>query len=220
LERRIPGDGVRRDCNCSVYALIRTLYKPTALYNSNAIQHIHVPVSFQTRGGPVTHSTPDPDTVILTCDRSLKWPALIGLAALVLLVLGEWVLGFSALIAVMCFAMLRVDVVISKKNATLELRPMLAMFRFKRRTRSLTFSQIREFLVESEFTLDGSKPFVWHLTAVTVDGTYHRLTWHFARQPIFRAGEEAARITGKPLREEPDPFKSSTWSHWGYNFLR
>jgi hypothetical protein len=53
-----------------------------------------------------------------------------------------------------------------------------------------------------------------------LDGKGYRLTWHFARQPILLAAEEAARITGKPLREEDDALKSSTWNRWGYNFLR
>ncbi|MGH9713305.1 MAG: hypothetical protein ACRD5M_08400 [Candidatus Acidiferrales bacterium] len=175
------------------------------------------------------HSNPDPDTVILICDRSWKWPALIGLGGLGLLVGGLWfdplwlyfpTYGLPAIVAALYFAMLRVNVVLSRKTATLELRPLVAPFFTKDRITHLNFSEIREFLVESEFDLAAGQPFVWHLTAVTTDGTHHRLTWHFSREPILLAGKEAARITGKPLREEPDPLKSSTWSNWGYNFLR
>jgi|HubBroStandDraft_4_1064222.scaffolds.fasta_scaffold721617_2 hypothetical protein len=96
--------------------------------------------------GPVKYSSPDSDTVILTCDRSLKWPVIFDSGS-------------------------------------------------------------------------GESPFVWHLTAITVDGRSHRLTWHFDLKPMLLAGEEAARITGKPLRVERDALKSSTWNRWGYNFL-
>src|ERR1700693_1903741 len=40
--------------------------------------------------GPVKHSSPDPDTVILICDRSLKWPALFGLSAIGVLIGSFW----------------------------------------------------------------------------------------------------------------------------------
>jgi hypothetical protein len=119
------------------------------------------------------------------------------------------------------FAALRADVMISKKGGTLELRPMIPLFR-RTRTRRLPFAEIREFLVEPEFEVgtEERSAFVWHLTAVTVDGKAHRLTCHFAHDPILAPGLEVARLTGKPLREESGPLKSSTWSHWGYNFLR
>jgi hypothetical protein len=180
--------------------------------------------------GPVKYSSPDSDTVILTCDRSLKWPALLGLSSIGLFLGSFWSPAFSpifafygvpAIAAALYFALLRANVVLSKKNGTLELKPLLSLFQTRRSTLKLAFSEIREFLVESEFDLgSGEEPFVWHLTAVTVDGKSHRLTWHFVRRPVFLAGEESARITGKPLREERDPFKSSTWNRWGYNFLR
>jgi hypothetical protein len=181
--------------------------------------------------GPVKHLVPDPDTVILTSDRSLKWPVLLSLAAVSLLVGGIWlpfllmyfpVYGLPALIAALYFAFLRANVVLSRRNSTLELRPRPSPSSLWQKTVRLDFSQIREFLVESEFDLGGGdvKPFVWHLTAITVDGKHHRLTWHFARQPVILAGEEASRITGKPLRVENDPYKSTTWEKWGYNFLR
>ena len=181
--------------------------------------------------GPVKLSIPGPDTVILTCDRSLKWTLLFGLGGISLLAGGFWlpilflyspIYGLPALLAAVHFALLRANVVLSKKTSTLELRPMFPLFQARHRTVRLSFAEIREFLVESEFDLGlgEERPFVWHLTAVTLDGTYHRLTWHFARHPIILAGEEAARLTGKPLREERDPWKSSTRSRWGYNFLR
>jgi hypothetical protein len=126
-----------------------------------------------------------------------------------------------AIVAALYFALLRANVVLSRKVGSLELRPIVSLLRTRHNTLQLSFSEIREFLVESEFELGlGSTPFVWHLTAITIDGKSHRLTWHFARQPILLAGEEAARITGKPLREESEPLNSSTWSRWGYNFLR
>lgn len=180
--------------------------------------------------GPVKSSTPDSDTLILTCDRRLKWPVLIGLIGLGLLLGGIWVpilLAYSPIYGVPCiigafyFVALRADVVLSRKDAMLELRPMMRLFK-SRRTLGIPFSNIREFLVESEFELGAaeSSPFVWHLTAITLEGVHHRLTWHFVREPVFLAGQEAARMTGKPLREKRDPSKSSTWSHWGYNFFR
>jgi hypothetical protein len=179
--------------------------------------------------GPVKHAIPNTETVILTCDRSLKWPAVLGLGGIGLLVAGLWVhllwlywffFGLPALVAALYFALLRSNVVLSRKTGTLELRPMVTLFQTRHGITRLSFSEIREFLVESEFELGEGKPFVWHLTAIKNDGTHARLTWHFAPQPILLAGDEAARVTGKPLREEPDPLKSSTWSHWGYNFLR
>jgi hypothetical protein len=180
--------------------------------------------------GPVKHSTPDPDTLILTCDRRLRWPLLFGLSGLSVLLLGIWapaVLVYfglycvASIIGAFYFAVLRADVVLSRKSATLELRPQFSWLPGCRPL-LLPFSAIREFLVESEFSLllDENTAFVWHLTAVTVDGKSHRLTWHFAHDPVFLAGQEAARIADKPLREEKDPWKSSTWSHWGYNFLK
>jgi hypothetical protein len=179
--------------------------------------------------GPVKHSSPDPDTVILICDRSLKWPTLFGLSAVTVLIGSFWwpalllvffYYGVPAIVAALYFAALRANVVLSKKNGTLELKPLVPFFQTKRRTLRLNLSDIREFLVESEFALSGGEdPFVWHLTAITTDGKSHRLTWHFDRDPVFLAGQEAARITGKPLREEADPTKSSTWDRWGYNFL-
>ncbi|HUJ32206.1 MAG TPA: hypothetical protein VLY23_13060 [Candidatus Acidoferrum sp.] len=161
----------------------------------------------------------------------------MGLFGIGLLVASFWVprlwaylffLGLPALLVAFYSAMVRVDIVLSKKNATLAVQPMLVSIPLKPNAPLFRFSEIREFLIESEFELGmasdetgkGSKPFVWHLTAVTTNGTQHRLTWHFARRPILLAGKEASRITGKPLREQPNPFKSSTWSHWGYNFLR
>jgi hypothetical protein len=84
--------------------------------------------SFRSRlAGPVKHSIPDADTVILTCDRSLKWPALIGAGGVGLLIGSVWVhrlwpfffiFGLPALIAALYSAMLRVDVVLSKKDST------------------------------------------------------------------------------------------------------
>ncbi len=70
------------------------------------------------------------------------------------------------------------DVVLSKKNATLEVQPRLVGLRLKTKTPVLRFSEIREFLVESEFELGGaadetgrgSKPFVWHLTPIQTTG--------------------------------------------------
>ena len=180
--------------------------------------------------GPVKHSNPDSDTVILTCDRSLRWPALFGLIGIVLLLACFWSPGFflvfafygvPAIIAALYFAVLRANVVLSKKAGTLELKPLIPLFQTRRRTLQVNFSEIREFLLEPEFDLgSGESPFVWHLAVITVDGRSHRLTWHFARQPVLLAGEQAARITGKPLREQRDALKSSTWSRWGYNFLR
>jgi hypothetical protein len=179
--------------------------------------------------GPVNHSLPDSDTVVLTCDRSLKWPAAVGLtgAGLLFASLGiphlfVFVLPCAVALAVaaLYFAALRADVVVSRKSGTLELRPKLPFYRCVR----IPFSEIREFLLEPEFDLGptpkGPRPFVWHLSAVTTDNEYHELTWHFTRQAIAIAAEEASRITGKPLREQSDPYKSRTWSRWGYNFLR
>jgi len=150
--------------------------------------------------GPVKHSTPDSDTVILTCDRGLRWPALLALTGLGLFLGGIWVpvlllyfpfYGVPCIIGAFYFAALRAEVVLSKRNGTLELRPTIPLFQARTT-----------------------------LSVITVDGDPHRLTWHFAHDPVFLAGQEAARITGKPLREESDPWKSSTWTRWGYNFLR
>jgi hypothetical protein len=180
--------------------------------------------------GPVKYSNPDPDTVLLTCDRSFKWPlafALIGITAFVPvlflrpLIIDSLMVGLPFLLFAVYFSLLRADVVLSKKSGTLELRPHFKPLRTKHRTVRLSFVEIREFLIESEFDLgiEGKSPFVWHLTAITVDGEHHRLTWHFTRASIIVAGEEAARITRKPLREQNDPYKSDTWNRWGYNFL-
>ena len=177
--------------------------------------------------GPVKHSNPDCDTVILTCDRSLKWPAIFGLSGILVLLGSAWLpvlfcafYGVPAIAVALYFLALRANVILSKKNGTLELKPLLPLFQTRRRTLRLNLSEIREFLVESEFDSgSGESPFVWHLTAITVDGRSHRLTWHFDLKPMLLAGEEAARITGKPLRVERDALKSSTWNRWGYNFL-
>jgi hypothetical protein len=179
--------------------------------------------------GPVRCLSPDSDTVVLTCDRNLKRAALFGISGMVVLLASCWSLrffltsalyGVPAIIGALYFAVLRADVVLSKKNGTLELKPRISLFQTRRRTLRLSLSEIREFLIESEFDSgSGESPFVWHLTAITVDGRNHRLTWHFDLKPTLLAGEEAARITGKPLRIERDAFKSSTWSRWGYNFL-
>jgi hypothetical protein len=177
--------------------------------------------------GPVKHSTPDSDTLILTCDRSLKWPAIFALPGLGTLLASIWdriwlVFFFYCspfTFAALYFAVLRANVILSKKNETLVLRPMLKLFK-SRGSLCLPFSRIREFLVEAEFEAGvGAVPFIWHLTAITIDGERHRLTWHFIHDPIRIAGQEAARITGKPLREESDPWMSSTWSRWGWKFL-
>jgi hypothetical protein len=40
--------------------------------------------------GPVKYSIPDAVTVILTCNRSLKWPALMGVAGIGFLVGSVW----------------------------------------------------------------------------------------------------------------------------------
>jgi len=178
--------------------------------------------------GPVKRSSPDPDTLILTCDRGPKWPILIGSIGIGLLLGSVWVpvlllyspfYGVPCLFAALYFVVLRADVVLSRRNALLEVRPMIPLF--QSRKLRIPFSSIREFLVESEFDLGTleSSPFVWHLTAITLDGVHHRLTWHFTHDPIFLAAQEAALITGKPLREERDPSQSSTWSHWGYKLL-
>jgi hypothetical protein len=179
--------------------------------------------------GPVKHSNPDCDTVILTCDRRLKWPAIFGLSGILVLLGSAWspvlflhcaFYGVPAIAVALYFLALRANVILSKNNGTLELKPLLPLFQTRRRTLRLNLSEIREFLVESEFDSgSGDSPFVWHLTAITVDGRSHRLTWHFDLKPMLLAGEEAARITGKPLRVERDALKSSTWNRWGYNFL-
>jgi hypothetical protein len=178
--------------------------------------------------GPVTIQTPDSDTVILSCDRGLKWPAFLALVGLGLISGSFWIpalllfspfFGIACIVAAFYFVALRAEVVLCRKTATVELRPTIPWFQ-KRQALKLPFSSIREFLVESEFELGIEKPFVWHLTAITTDGKQCRLTWHFVHDPVFLAGQEAARVTGKPLRQESDPWKSSTWSRWGYNFLR
>lgn len=180
--------------------------------------------------GPVKQSNPDSETLILTCDRGLKWPILIGSIGLGSLLGGIWVpvlllycpfYGVPCVIGAFYFVALRADVVLSRNNATLEVRPMIQFFQ-SRGALLIPFPTIREFLVDSEFDLGAaeSSPFVWHLTVITIDGVHHRLTWHFVHDPVFLAAQEAARITGKPLREERDPCKSSTWRHWGYNFFR
>lgn len=188
-----------------------------------------LPSSFKL-AGPVKHSNPDSDTVILTCDRSLKWPAVFGVSGTGILLCCFWwpayffYLAFfavPAILAALYFAVLRANVVLSKKTQTLELRPLVPLFQTGHRTLTLSFSEIREFLVEPEFDWgSGEAPFVWHLTAIRTDGKSFRLTWHFVKPPIILAGQEASRITGKPLRQESDALKSSTWKLWGYNFLR
>src|ERR1700678_3500116 len=120
--------------------------------------------------GPVKYSNPDPDTVILTCDRSLRWPALFVLIGIVLLLACFWTpafflilafYGVPAIVAVLYFAVLRANVVLSKKNGTLELKPLIPLFQTRRRTLRLNFSEIREFLLEAEFDLgSGESPFV------------------------------------------------------------
>lgn len=179
--------------------------------------------------GPVRHSAPDPDTIVLACDRGLKWPLLFAIPGVGLLVAGSWLPpasmlfyfdlpGVCVLAVAAYFSMLRAEVVLSRKDGCLMLRPIYPLPGAK--TTRISFSEIREFLVEAEFELGaGEDPFVWHLTAVTVDGSHVRLTWHFTLRPIRNAAEQASRITGKPVREQPDPWKSSTWSRWGYNFL-
>lgn len=125
--------------------------------------------------------------------------------------------GVCAVAVAVYFALLRAEVVLSKRDRCIVLRPIYPLLRAP--TIRISFSEVREFLVEAEFELGEGEPFVWHLTAVTTDGKQNRLTWHFTLPPIRLAAEEASRITGKPFREEPDPWKSSTWSRWGYNFL-
>ena len=181
--------------------------------------------------GPVKHSVPDSDTVVLACERGLKWPVLTGAGGAGLLTASIWLPTMLRLVIFLCglfllfgainSVLVRIDVVLSKKNGRLEVRPVFAGIRLRPRF-VLKFSEIREFLLEPEFELGSieSQPFVWHLAAITNDGESHRLTWNFNRQPVRAAGEEAARISGKPLREESDPLRSSTWGHWGYNFLR
>lgn len=178
--------------------------------------------------GPVRHSAPNPDTFILSCDRSLRWPLAFAIAGLFLLIGGFWlpppmmllycdVPGVCALAAAVYFVLLRAEVILSKEEGCLTLRPMYPLP--GARITRISFSDIREFLVEAEFDIGEGQPFVWHLTAVTTDGKQIRLTWHFRLEPIRIAAEQASRITGKPVREEPDARKSSTWSRWGYNFL-
>ncbi len=84
----------------------------------------------------------------------------------------------------------------------------------------LEFADIREFVLEAEFEAAPGRPFVWHLIVVDSNNKRFPLTWHFFREPILRAAQQAARLTGKPLREESDPWNSSRWERWGYNFFR
>jgi hypothetical protein len=86
--------------------------------------------------GPVKLSNPDFDTVILSCDRSLKWPAIFGLSGILVLLGSAWspafflvfaFYGVPAIIAALYFAVLRANVVLSKKNGTLELKPLLPL---------------------------------------------------------------------------------------------
>lgn len=125
--------------------------------------------------------------------------------------------GVCALAVAVYFAALRAEVVLSKRDSCVILRPTYRLPGAA--TTRIRFSEIREFLVEAEFEMGEGEPFVWHLTAVTTNGKQIRLTWHFTLPPIRLAAEQASRITRKPFREEADPWKSSTWSRWGYNFL-
>jgi hypothetical protein len=84
----------------------------------------------------------------------------------------------------------------------------------------ISFSDISEILVEAEFELKpGEQPFIWHLAVVTNDGAHYPLTWHFFKEPVSLAAQEVARITGKSVREECDPWNTKKWERWGYNFL-
>jgi hypothetical protein len=111
--------------------------------------------SFHSRlAGPVKHSTPDPDTVILTCERALTWPCLIGLFGIGLLIASFWLppvwvyfflFGLPALLAAFYLAMVRVDVVLSKKNATLAVQSMLLSIPLKPKARPSDFRKFVSF---------------------------------------------------------------------------
>jgi hypothetical protein len=176
--------------------------------------------------GPVGTSRPDSDTVILFCDRSFRWPVVFGLSGAVELWVGFWLpeptslfFGVFSIIACSCFLFCRPQIILSAKTASLERRPLISFFRTGRDALRLDFSEIHEFLLEAEFEAAPDKPFVWHLIAVRNDGKRVPLTWHFVREPILRAAQQAARVTGKGFREESNPWNSSRWERWGYNLL-
>ena len=183
-----------------------------------------------TTPGSERHFLPDPDTVIIPCVKGLAWPVLAALAGLGLLAgcfLAPRVFGFYSLLCgiglplgAFYSVINRADAVFSRTNGTLELRPVTPMFR-KSKLKVFPFSAIREFLLEPEFTLfmTEGEAFPWHLSVVIEDGGIYTLTGHFDRSPVFLAAQDAARITGKTIRERTDPTASSRLKHWATKFM-
>jgi hypothetical protein len=188
-----------------------------------------LPRSSPKHAGPVKTEVPDSDTVVLRADRTFKWPLLIGFGGLIAACLGILFSGFGvlslffgplAIITALCFAFFRSKVTLSRRTASLIRGPVFSIVKTKRNALRISFSDIREILVEAEFELGpGEKPFIWHLAIVTNNGVHYPLTWHFFKEPVSLAAQEVARITGKSVREEGDPWNTKKWERWGYNFL-
>lgn len=179
--------------------------------------------------GPVRSLTPDPDTLVLECDRGFRWPLVFGIGGAALLLLGfllpeliSLFFGVLSILAAFSFVVTRPWIVVSAKARSLQQIRRAWVPWERRRTLLLSFDDIREFILQAEFVLGvtHAKPFVWHLLVADNEGQRLPLTWHFFREPVLQAGQEAARITGKPLLEEPDPLQSSRWQNWWYNLMR
>jgi hypothetical protein len=178
--------------------------------------------------GPVKIAILNSDTLVLDTDRTFKWPLVIGLSGVVATCFGIWfpplVYFFIyyaplAITSSLCFVLFRAKITLSGKTASLERGPVFSLVRTRRNILRIGFSDIREFLVEAEFELAPEEPFIWQLAVVTNDGTHYPLTWHFLREPVIHAAQEATRMTGKPIREECNPWNTSKWQRRGYNLL-
>jgi hypothetical protein len=173
-----------------------------------------LPRSSPKHTGPVTIEVPDSDTVVLRPDRTFKWPLLIGFGGFIAACLGILFPGFGvfslffgplAIFTAFCFAFFRSKITLSRRTASLIRDPVFSIVKTKRNALRISFSDISEILVEAEFEL---KP-----------GAHYPLTWHFFKEPVSLAAQEVARITGKSVREECDPWNTKKWERWGYNFL-
>lgn len=178
--------------------------------------------------GPVKTPTSNSETVVLECSPAYVLATLVGLLGLLLLwvsarsfnpmplLVGLWGLATSVSLL---FSKSRILISAPTKSLhVIRRRPWLPWR--QKETLRLTFDEIHEFLVDPEFALAPNEFFVWHLSVVDTRNARYPLTWHYCREPVWTAAHRAARVTGKPVREESDPLNSTRWHRWGYHFLR
>ena len=182
--------------------------------------------------GPVATSVTDSGSVLLRCDRGLMkslmlvmlvvlFPCLVWIPLVrrgALLALSLAVIALAALWSAIILDHPEIIVSTAKKRVE-RLRRSAFMLRWRNEL-EIPFSDIKEFLVQAEMQLGPGHPVAYHLLAVKRSGEEVHLSWHIRREPILEAAQEVSRASGIPVRTSDNPLEASTWSKWGYMFVR